>query len=492
MAFIQSTTPGTTGFLSIDSDNAGMVALDTDVMSGFSSITTDAHTVLDRIIINPESSQDYRLRIGNDQILFNHSFEGTNIARDRIQQNDTTATAAQTNGILTINSGLSITSAQGCNIRTYRTFPLFGSFMTSGVFWMREGNHLATNAVSEWGFGYCSGVTTQLTDGVYFRRTGGGQLRAVMTYNSTDIIVVGIDEGIIPAKNNLGTTSPSEMTKYKIIWHNDQVIFRINGYVVAVMDATSIAGSPASAMNLPLFARVFNPVTAGAARSIGIGFLQVSQNDMDTTNPISLCGSGGGAYQIQPGTVSGPNVTRGTGALGWPTSATARTSGAWTATTAPALNSLGGLWTSPQVGALSSDVDYPVFSYQNPAGTSTLPGKTLYITGIRVGDTSTSTLASTNGVVLSFAAGIGSTASATTATEAATVVAARIVPLGAAAFRADAVAGSYVDGFELSFKAAPLVCYPGHFVEFIVRPFGTLTGNTLVLRGSILFSGYFV
>jgi hypothetical protein len=492
MAFIQSTTPGTSGFLSINSDNAAEIALESDVMSGFATLTTDANTVEnERSFSNLESSLDRRLKTGIAQPMFNLSFEGTNIARDRIQQNDTTATAAQTNGILTINSGLSTTSAQGCNIRTYRTFPLFGPFATSGVFWMREGNHLATNAISEWGFGYCSGVTTQLTDGVFFRRTGGGQLRVVITYNSTDIIVAGVDESRVPAKNNIGYTSPSEMTKYKISWNNDIVTFSINGYVVAKLDCSSIVGSPTSAMNLPIFARVFNPVTAGAARSIGIGFIQVSQNEMGFADPISLVGMGNGAYQIQPGTTSGPTVTRGTGALGWPTSATARISGAYTATTAPALNSMGGLWTTPQVGALSSDVDYPVFSYSNPAGTATLPGKVLYITGIRVGETSTSTLASSNGAIISFAAGIGSTTSASTATEAATVVAARIVPLGAAAFTASAAAGDSVEGFDVDFTAAPIVCYPGHFLQFIIRPFGTFTGNTLVLRGSVSFRGYY-
>jgi hypothetical protein len=492
MALIQSTSPGTSGFFSLDSNNAGFVALQTDIMSGFASITTDVTSVLDRDIKNPETSQDFRLRVGNDQILFNQSFEGTNISRDRIQQNDTTATAAQLQGFLRINSGLSTTSGQGCNIRTYRTFPVFGTFQTTGTFWIREGNHFASNAISEWGYGYCSGVAAQLTDGVFFRRLSGGQLRAVTTFNSTDMLIVDIDESLVPTRDGVAPYIQSEVNTYTIKWHNDTTRFYINNTLVATLPATSLGGTPNSAMNMPLFARVYNVNTASMARTLEIGFLGVTQSDMSVTDPLSLMGMGNGAYQIQPGTTSGPTVTRGAGTLGWPTSATARTSGAWTATTAPALNSLGGLWTSPQVGALSSDVDYPVFSYQNPAGTSTLPGKTLYITGIKVGETCTSTLASSNGAILSYAAGIGSTASATTATEAATVVAARIVPLGAAAFLATAQAGDSVDGFEVDFSSAPLVCYPGHFVEFIVRPFGTFTGNTLVLRGSVLFKGYFI
>ena len=41
---------------------------------------------------------------------------------------------------------------------------------------------------------------------------------------------------------------------------------------------------------------------------------------------------------------------------------------------------------TPAISTLTSEADYPVFSYLNPAGTASLPGKTLYITGIRVGE----------------------------------------------------------------------------------------------------------
>ncbi len=495
MAIIQ-TGAGASGTLTIDSNNAAKVALQTDVLSGFASITTesDPGDVLgSRYIINPESSQDYRLRTAIDQILFNHSFEGTNIARDRIQQNDTTATSAQTNGVLTINSGSSVTTGQGSNIRTYRTFPLFGTYATYVDMWVKEGNPTATFSTSEWGLGYCSGVTAQLTDGVYFRRLPGGQLRAVMTYNSTDVVTTDITETNIPSRDGSGTYDSTETNHYLVEWHNDKVRYWINDILVATQSSVSPQGSPTSSMNQPVFARVYiSGGTASAARSIGLNFLGVTQGDMGMTNPISLCGSGGGAYQIQPGTTSGPTVTRGTGALGWPTSATARIAGTWTATTAPALNSLGGLWTSPAISTLTSDADYPIFSYQNPAGTSTLPGKTLYITGIRVGETCVSTAASTNAIILSYAAGIGSTSSATTATEGAIIVAARIVPLGQASFLSTAAVGDMKNGFYTDFSNSPLVCYPGHYVQFIVRPFGTVASNTLVVTSSVTFIGYHV
>jgi hypothetical protein len=493
MAIIQ-TGGGTSGTLTIDSNNAAKVALQTDILSGFASVTTESDdgTVLGtRSVINPEASQDFRLRTGIDQILFNLAFEGTNIARDRIQQNDTTATAAQTNGVLTINSGSSVTTGQGCNVRTYRTFSLFGAYPTYVDMWIKEGSPLATFSISEWGLGYCSGVTAQLTDGVFFRRLPGGQLRAVMCFNSVDVATTDITETNIPSRDGVGVYDATETNHYFIEWHNNKMKYWINDTLVAVQNCVSPQGSPTSSMNQPFFARVYiSGGTASAARSIGLNFLGVTQGDMGVTSPLSLCGMGNGAYQIQPGTTSGPTVTRGAGTLGWPTSATARAAGTWTATTAPALNSLGGLWTSPAISTLTSDVDYPIFSYQNPAGTATLPGKNLYITGIRVGETCVSTVASTNAIILSYAAGIGSTSSATTATEGAVIVAARIVPLGQVSFLPTAAVGDMKSGFAVDFSNAPLVCYPGHFVQFIVRPFGTVTSNTLVVTGSVTFIGY--
>ena len=480
----------------VDASNNLQVKLPTDDANAGSvrilSENDDGTVTGTPYLYSPETSRDYRLRVGMDSVLFQHSFEGTNIARDRLQQNDTTATCAQVSGFLTLNSGNSTTSGQGTNIRTYRTMPVFGSFATHCEIWARHGNDTATNAVTEFGLGYCSGVTVQLTDGIFIRVLSGGQMRLVVTNNSVDTITADITQTSIPSRDGVGAFDPTEVNHYVLSTHNDTVDCWINDTLVATVNIVSPYPSPTSAMNQPVFARVYNSGTASTARSLGIGFITVSLGDCNVNKPWQnqMCGSGGGSYQIQPGTASGPTVTRGAGTLGWPTSATARAAGTWTATTAPALNSLGGLWTSPAISTLTSEADYPVFSYQNPVGTATLPGKVLYITGVRVGETAVVAAASTNAITLSFALGVGGTSSATTQTEAAAVVASRIIPLGQIAFAATAAAGDYKPGFEIRFDS-PLVIYPGHFMTFIVRPFGTVTSNTLTVTGLLNVNGHF-
>lgn len=502
MANIQGGS-GTSNVANVGATNVGTYALNvitpTDVdAAGFviMGAENDGGDVTgSRRIKALEVTSDFRLRVGMDSVLFNHSFEGTNIARDRIQQNDTTATSAQTNQALTLNSGLSVTQGQGSNIRTYRTFPLFGSYATYFEIWAAVGNPTATNAVTEFGAGYCSGVTVQLTDGVFFRLTGGGTLRAVVANASVDILAENITETNIPSRDGSGTFDITETNHYVIQVHNDHVLFWINDTLVKVFDSLSTVGSMTSASNQPFFARSYTPAgsNSSTARTLVLRFLNVSQGELNSNKPWShqLAGSGQGAYQIQPGTASGPTVTRGAGGLGWPTSGTARVAGTWTATTAPALASLGGMYTTPAMSTLTTDVDYPVFSYLNPAGSATLPGKTLYITGIRVGESCAVAAASTNSMILMHVCGVGSTTSATTATEAATVVAARGVVLGSHGFGASDATGTMKNGYQVDFSNGPLVVPPGLYISFIIRTLGTVASNTLVVSGSVAFIGYY-
>jgi hypothetical protein len=481
----------------VDTDgNAHVTLPTTETQSGFACLATendDGTVIGTRRVRALESTQDYRLRMGVDSVMFHHDFAGTVIARDRIQQNDTTATAAQTNGRLTLNSGSSVTINQGCNIRTYRTFPLFGSFSTYAEFWIAEGNPTATNTVSEWGFGYCSGVTVQLTDGIIFRRLSGGQLRAVIINNSVDVSAVDITTTNVPPRDESGTYDETEINHYVVEVNNDEARFWINDTLVARIPTISTSGSPTSASAQPIMARVYNPGAASTARSIILTFLSVQQGEMLTNKPWShqMAGSGMGSYQIQPGTTSGPTVTRASANGGWPANTTALVVGTWTATSAPALNSLGGRWISPAISTLTSEADYPVFAYLNPAGTAALPGKTLYVTGINLGQIVALAAASTNGILLCLAAGVGGNTAVTNATEGAALVASRLVALDQVYFKSTAVVGDTQPGKNIDFSEGPLVVPPGCYFLFVVRPVGTVASNTLTVTGMCQPIGYF-
>jgi hypothetical protein len=452
----------------ITADSAGFVCIASEVDSG---------AVLgSRQIKELESTEDYRLRVASDIPVFNLSFEGTVVARAHISQTDTTMTAAQASGYFGINSGNATASGNACVVRTYRTFPQFGTFQTYGEFWAREANEDATNAVTEWGFGYATGVATP-TDGVFFRRIAGGELRAVMNFGGSETA-----EAITTPAGYVATAC----NHYVVSVHQDTCEWWINDVLVRRITVPTSQALPASSSELPIFARVYNSGIASAGRRIEIGYISASVCSAMNTKPWShvMAGSGGGAYQIQPGTTSGQTTTFSVGSA--PAAAT------FTASTAPATNSLGGLWTSPAAASMpaGSENDYPIFAYVNPAGTATLPGKTLYVTGVRIGETVVTTVLGATYTQLLWGVGCGSTATSLATTDGAATVGPRRIAVGSQVFAATAAVGTAAAGIALDLSDGPMVVPAGTVFHVTLR----LIGNTAAagaLRGSVAVIGYY-
>jgi len=464
--------------------DAGFVQLSTEVDSG--DVTGY------RSLIALEASDDYRLRVGIDQTAFNCSFEGTTLMTTLWSQLLTTQTTAQASGFMTLNNSALTTTTTGSYVRTHRHFPTFGTYPTYCDMWIREANITATNSISEWGFLFLSSAVGSVLDGIYFRRISGGALYAVITNNSTDSTPVLITTTNVPSRDGVGVFDPTETNHYLIVYHNDIIRFWINDVMVAEIPCPATNAQFTSSSNTPVGFRVVNSGTASIGRQLSVGFVNVGLGDQNVNKPWShaLCGMGNGAYQVQQGGTPGPTVTRGNGSLGHPTSATVRSAGTWTATSAPALNNLGGLWTSPAISSLTTDADYPVFAYLNPAGTTTLPGKTLYVTGVRVGEAYVSAAASTNAIFLSYILMVGSSAPTTSTADAATTVSGKSLTIGGHGFTATETIGNTKSGFEMRFDS-PLMVPAGHYFTFVVRPFGTVTSNTLVVTSSLAVNGYF-
>jgi len=468
-----------------DADDSGFVTIAAEVDHG---------TVLGTPTRLPlEPSQDYRLRVGTDQTVFNLSFEGTNMATSHMVQGSTTKTLAQSNGYMVLNNGNSGVNSGVATLRSYRFFPLLGTYPLYCDMWLKDVG--LAGEIAEFGLFQLASTTSTaaVTDGVFFQRRTGGQLVAMAVFNTSSIIEQTIDETNIPSRDGVGAFNAEETNHYLISFHNDECHFWINDVLVAKMLSPASQATFTQAAAQPVHFRVFNLTgNTVSPRRLEVGFINVSLGDQNIQKPWAdaMCGLGGGAYQAQPGNTAGGNVTRTNGAHGWPASATARIAGTWTATTAPGLNSLGGLWVTPAMSTLTSDADYPVFAYLNPVGSTALPGKTLYITGIRVGEAYVAAAASTNAMLLSYIVTVGGTAVATSTGEAVTTASHKATVLGGHGFTATEAIGNYKPGFEITFDS-PLVVPQGCYFLFIVRPFGTVTSNTLVVSSSLAVSGYF-
>lgn len=483
----------------------------TGVCAGFAQFSTevDAGDIIGRRTVVAESSDDYRLRAGVDQTIFNATFEGTTILTTQWNALATTTAAIQNNGFYILNSSVAanmVASGSAVYVRSWRLFPTFGSCPTYLDMWIREAGTNATNAISEWGFLYMTAQAAQQPlDGIYFRRISGGQLKGIITtgISSTvgvDTYEIDLDTAKVPPRDGGDHPfDPNEVNHYLISFHNDIVRFWINDALVGEIQCPAqLAQMPGSSL-LPVGFRVVNLNITSEARQLSVGYVNVGLGDQNSNKPWShaMVGSGGGAYQVQIGGTPGPTVTRGTGALGHPTSGTARIAGSWSSTTNPGLNSLGGLWTSPAISTVLSDTDYPIFAYQNPAGTvtglSVIPGKTLYVTGIRIGDTSVVTAGgAATSIFLSYIVQVENTVVSTSTVDTATATAGKATVIGGQGFGPSGTdpAGTMKPGFEMTFTT-PLVVPAGKYFTVIVRPYGVIALNTLVVTGSVAVNGYF-
>lgn len=482
-------------------------------LAGFSAGFVQASTEVDagdvmgtRSVVPLECSDDFRTRVGLDQSVFNATFEGANIQSTHWNSLTTTTTTTQANGFVSLNTGAiasTIASGAAAYLRSWRLFPTFGTYPIYLDMWIREGGWNAVNAISEWGFLYLTAQATQQPlDGIYFRRLSGGQLKGVVTVGITSLIgidryEIDLDTSRVPPRDGGNHPyDPAEVNHYLISYHNDTVRFWINDVLVGEIYCPAELAQMTGSSSLPVGFRMVNVAQASEARRLDVGYVNVGLGDQNVNKPWSHAqtGMGGGAYQLQIGNTVGPTVTRAAAGQGHPASGTARAANSWLAAAGPVLNNLGGLWTSPAISTLTSDADYPVFAFQNPTGQviggTVVPGKTLYITGVRIGESFASVAAATNPIFLSYIVMVEGSGSLTNTSDAATTVSPKSIVIGGQGFTAGDTGGTMKEGFDMTFHS-PLVVPQGRYVHLVVRPFGTVTGNTLVVRGSVSFNGYF-
>jgi hypothetical protein len=457
--------------------------------SGFVNISAeiDAGTAMGiRTTLPAEISDDYRLRVGTDQILYNLSFEGTNFPSGHLSTAATTMTSIQAAGFLVINSGSTVTAANANYTRTVRHFPLYGSYPTYLDMWIKEQNHTASNTISEWGYLYLTAQATQTPlDGVFFRRLANGALRAVINYGGTETEFT-TDVTNVPARDGVGLYDPSETNHYLIAIHNDVVRFWINDILVASIDCPSNQQNFTASSNNPVGFRI-NIITSNAsvARQMSIGYFSVSAGDQNSTKPYGhvLAGSGQGAYQAQQGSVAAQTANYTNSTI--PTSATV-------SNTAASYTTLGGQW--QMVANATNETDWALFGFTVPAGTTTLPGKTLYITSIRIGETVVVGAAPANPTTFFWAAAVGSSAvslaTADTVAGVSTTSSPRRVTLGAQSFLATTGIGTQSPGFTVDFSSSPLVAPSNTFFHIILKQFNGAATASLIWRGTVTVIGY--
>lgn len=411
-----------------------------------------------------------------DTPFFNIEFVGTNIPQAHIVQSTTTMTIAQAGGFLTLNNSGITTINTAAQIRTYVTLPVFPGRATDLVVEFRAKMSFddISNRTAELGIGLASG-TSAPTDGIFFRWNSSGELRGVINYNTTETQTATI--------THPGTAS--NCNTYKITIDAVDVRFWINATCVAKITLLSSAAAqalPTSSTSLPLFARVYNAGSAPSnASKLEIASISAWLTNGDlSTLPANLVMSGRGAYQTQSGNASG--ITN-----NWTNSLAF--SSFTLSNTAAGSTGLGGLFQF--AAAAGAATDYALFGYTVPAGTSTLPGKTLMITGMHIsawnaGAANSATVPTT----LLFGLGVGSTAVSLATTDGAATVGPRRIPLGVLSIPVNAVIGQNADREIHVLFANPIPAPSGTFVHCIMRIVSGAATASQLIQGTVSFDGF--
>jgi len=434
------------------------------------------------VLLSNEIDDDYRSRSASDILLDEENFCYTAQNTGKHFYANTTMTNAWATGAMSTNSGNIVTINTGVNFGTYRQFPILG---TSTLSFDIEGSFNAqptSNTIIDFG-GFQRGASNPYTptDGAYFRLNSAG-LQGIVNYNGTET-----STGTFPTSSTDSTPwAYTNNKKYQFILYITprRVVFWINDNgninTFGAIDTPIGNGQPCASSAVPFSVR--HAIVGGAAGAT-LSFQLARYNirlggatifTTSSTNGLRLFG----AYQGLGGGTMGTIHKVGTITTGNEANPTA----AVPTTTSAALGSgLGGsFW---ETATLAVNTDGIVMSYQVPAGTATMQGRTLVLRGIYLSSYIQTVIAGGPFTAEWFLA-FGHTSVSLATLEAAGTKAPRrvVLPFVQQITSAQAVQTQVAQNTTfVDFGDAPIFVNPGEFVQLCTRHIGTVgTSGTIV------------
>lgn len=444
----------------------------TESQAGFVQISTevDSGTVTgSRLVRAVKASGAYRLRVGKDAPLLFDQFPGATLNSAIWTAPVTTMTVTLVGGFAQLNAGLSVASAAVARLQTYRSFPIAPTF----PLWMETNILLTqvaqTNNVLEWGFGIATG-TAAPTDGCFFRVDAAGNFKAIVNYNGTEST-----SATLTLSSLIGTVTK----KCAVGIYADRAEFWIADILVAAITLPAAQAAITSSNNLPVLFRNYNSAAVSTAQVLKIGATVVYMGDADGNRPwqIAMAGMGNMGYQGPTGGTVGLTANY--------ANSTNPGAAVPTNTTAALGSGLGGqFW---ETDTLAVTTDGIISSYQVPLGTSTLPGRSLVVYGVKI-DSYISTVIVGGGYNAQWCLAFGHTAVSLATAEASTTKAPRRIALGSNTVAVAAAALTQLTTIQMTF-AAPIVIQAGEFIQTVRKKVGT-TSTSGVVSHTVTFDAH--
>jgi len=426
---------------------------------------------------SPETSSDYRLRVGLDTVLFNDRFNATTQNVNNWQYVFATMTAAQP-GAGTVNFGVvqGTTSAHGAFMRSFQQFPLVGTAPLAIEFVAGQFTAaMVTNEEWYMGLGLPSAAVTIPTDGVWLKLTSAG-LVGVLSHSASSV-----ESGVLVA---FGDLVVGKLNKYVIVIGEREVEFWFNDKFLGHLDIPTAVGQPFIASSLPIFMMKRNTGNVSNTNTMRVAYVTASLLDVATNKPWGhqMATAGQMGYQGQ----NGGTLTT-TALLPNAAAATTVTGGALSQTTSLAT----GLGGQAGIVAAVAGIDGMVTAFQCPLGGANQTPRNLIITGIRIDAVNIGAAVATTASILQWSVGYGAwipagtlpplTQADTASFATATTKSWKRVPLGLQSWIVGAAIGAPAEVMEIDLGDSPIVVHPGEWVSAIAKFIvGTATASQVI------------
>lgn len=446
--------------------------------AGFTTILSenDPGTITgSRFVLSPETSDDYRLRVGIDSVTFNELFPGTTLNSSLWTAPTSVMTISVSSGFATLNANSSTANGAVARLSSYKFFQTFMSYPLYFEAAVQFPFAPVANNVTEFGFGIASGTSTP-TDGAFFRFTAAGTFVAVANYNGSETTSSTLSFASLIGAN--------KTVHVVITIQEGNAYYWIDNVLVATIPISLAGSAVTSAYSLPLLFRTYNTGVTAQAQQLKIGMVGISIGDMQNSKDWSEVASGAGwsATQWSTGATSVGSTAQ------WTNNANPA-SAQPTNTTAALGTGFGGIFLA-QVNGLAITTDYIISSFQNPMGTSTAPGRNLYITGVSV---SSVWKGATNAATIQtwvVGACWGHTSVSLATTETAVSKAPRKMLFGTQTIPGSAAIGTMATPEIEENFVTPVVIFPGEYFQVVMRYANYVSVNNAEIWFYIKCNGY--
>jgi hypothetical protein len=410
---------------------------------------------------SPETSQDYRMRVGVDTLLFTDTFNATAQNTSNWKYVFTTMTMTQSAGFLNINAaGTSTVANNSAFLQSRRYFPLLGTAPLSVEFTGQITAYPGANEIFLAGLGVAV-AADEPVDGCWWELSSNG-LNGVIRYNSG---VTSKTELVSAA--NLSTMSLNTNAKYVMVVGERGIDWWIDDVLYGTTELPSANGQPFMTTALPVFLQKYNSGTVGGSPNmvIKVGDVSVLLSDLNANqawaNQMASCGLG---LQGQNG------GTMGSSQIQWANTALPA-AGAATNTTAALGAFLGGIF---QMNApATSATDVIIASWLNPVGGVNQTPRTIKLRGIKIDCVNSVAAVAVTATTFAVALAWGATALSLATAESGSFVnntakARRIQPLGVISFPILSPVGTAATPIQFDFEA-PIVVNPGEYLQVVAK-----------------------